>query len=113
MIVERNALLAHLRKSRFSEEERERALGEAREIADFLKRTYGCRVIGIGSLFASDRLFRRDSDIDLVVDGIPADQFFAASARAAALTSFSLDLIPLESSTVAMRTAVEEEGVSL
>jgi len=111
--VERAALLAHLRDSRFSDEERERALREAREIAGFLKRTYGCRVVGIGSLFSSDRLFRRDSDIDLVVEGIPADRFFAASARAAALTSFSLDLIPLESSTPALRTAVEEEGVSL
>ena len=111
--VERDALLAHLRKSRFSEERRERALLEAREIADYLKRSYGARVIGIGSVFASDRPFRSDSDIDLVVEGIPAEHFFAASARAAELTSFSLDLIPLESSTPALREALEEEGVPL
>lgn len=111
--VERATLLEHLRNSRFSDEDRDRALREAHEIADFLKRTYGARVIGIGSLFASDRPFRRDSDIDLVVDGLPADRFFTASAHAAELTSFSLDVIPFESSTPALRLVVEEEGVRL
>ena len=111
--MDRATLPAHIRKSRFSEERRERAVREAQNIADFLKRSYNARVIGIGSAFNSERTFRDDSDIDLVVEGIPADQFFSASARAADLTSFSLDLIPLESSTAALREAVEEEGVSL
>ncbi|TVQ96415.1 MAG: hypothetical protein EA403_16345 [Spirochaetaceae bacterium] len=106
-------MLAHLRASRFSEKRRERAVREARTIADFLKRSYNARVIGIGSAFNAERTFRDDSDIDLVVEAIPADQFFSASARAAELTSFSLDLIPLESSTCAVREAVEAGGVPL
>ncbi|MFW6388093.1 MAG: nucleotidyltransferase family protein [bacterium] len=111
--AERSSLLAHLRKTRFSDAGRERALREARSVADYLKRTYGARVIGIGSAFARDRTFRSDSDIDLVVEGIPAEQFFAASARAADLTSFSLDLIPLESSTPRLRETMDTEGVPL
>ena len=53
------------------------------------------------------------SDIDLVVEGLPAREFYSASARAADMTGFALDIIPLESATPALRERMEEEGVEL
>ena len=40
------------------------------------------------------RSFTHRSDIDLVVEGIDAGEFYAISARAAAMTGFRLDLTP-------------------
>ena len=59
------------------------------------------------------RSFRRTSDIDLVVEGLPASEFYRASARAAEMTRFALDIIPLESATPPLRERVELEGVEL
>ena len=71
------------------------------------------RVIGIGSAFDARRSFTHRSDIDLVVEGIDAGEFYAISARAAAMTGFRLDLTPLEAATPALRRVAREEGVEL
>ncbi|MEW6750675.1 MAG: hypothetical protein AB1505_06825 [Candidatus Latescibacterota bacterium] len=106
-------LLAHLRRTRFAPGDRDQAQADARAIASYLKREYGARVVGIGSAFVTGRPFRRTSDIDLVVDGLLAADFFRASARAADMTRFPLDVIPLECATPLLRERVEEEGVEL
>lgn len=111
--MDRRELLAHLRKTHFPPGDKKQALRDARHIAAFLKEEYGARVVGIGSLFSARRAFRRDSDIDLVVNGLPAAEFFSASAKAADMTSFSLDLFPLESASPYLRERVEQEGVPL
>lgn len=58
----------------------------------------------------SDRDFSRRSDIDLVVRGIPARDFFLISGEAAYLTDFRLDIIPYEDANDLIREAVRERG---
>lgn len=111
--MDREVMLAHLRRTRFAPGDRRRAVRDARAIADYLKEEFGARVIGIGSAFAEDRPSRQTSDIDLVVDGLPPEHFWRATARAAAMTDFPLDVIPLESATPAMHDLVRGEGVEL
>ena len=111
--MDRKALLDHLRETRFAAGDRARAQAEARAVAAYLKRELGARVIGIGSAFDPEWPFRQTSDIDLVVEGLPAGDFFRASAQATELTGFELDLIPLESATPLMRERVTQEGVEL
>ena len=75
-------MLEYLRKTRFAEGDRASAEAQARSIAHYLKEEYGAsRVVGIGSLFSSHKVFRPDSDIDLIAEGIPPYAFFRASAR--------------------------------
>jgi len=111
--MDRSRLLAHLRKTHFAPGDRERALADAHAIAEFLKREYGVSVFGMGSLFDPERPFRGSSDIDLVVEGMPADRFFEASAKAAFMTEFGLDLIPIEDANDYIRQVVEKTGVEL
>ena len=68
---------------------------------------------GIGSAFVLDRRFTMRSDIDLAVEGLPPACFFRASAQAADMTAFELDLIPVESASNYIRQAVRDEGVEL
>ena len=70
-------------------------------------------MIGIGSAFVPGRRFTRRSDIDLAVDGLPPETFFRASARAADMSAFQLDLVPVESAADYTRQAVRDEGVEL
>ena len=111
--VDRDTLLAHLRRTHFAPGDRDRALTDARKIADFLKREYAARVFGVGSLFDPDRPFRETSDIDLVVEAVPPTRFFEASAKAARMTDYELDLIPLEDANEHMKKIVREKGVEL
>lgn len=111
--MDREVLLAHLRRTRFAPGDRARAQADGRAIAAYLKKEFGTRVIGIGSAFVADRPFRQTSDIDLVVEGLPAGEFYRACARAAEMTRFALDVTPLESATAPMRDRVEREGVAL
>lgn len=111
--MDRNTLLTHLRRTHFAPGDRDRALADARAIAGFLKRVYGARVFGVGSLFEPDRRFRATSDIDLVVEALPPDRFFEASAKAARMTEFELDVTPLEDASEYMRTVVATKGVEL
>ena len=83
------------------------------KIAGYLKSAFGARVIGIGSAFREVGQFRRTSDIDLVVEGLPPERFYAVSAKAADMTDFSLDLIPRESATPELEAVIEAEGVEL
>lgn len=111
--VDRLVLLEHIRKTHFAPGDRQRAVSDARAIAEYLRAELGARVWGIGSAFDRNRRFTRDSDIDLVADGIPDRRFFEASARAARMTEFRLDLIPLDSANNLIRRRVREEGVAL
>jgi predicted nucleotidyltransferase len=90
-----------------------RARATADEIARLLVRRYGARRVTLcGSLPRGD--FRRGSDIDLAVEGIPDDRFFAAGAAAArAGGELEVDLVPVESSTRQYREWLSREGTVL
>ena len=111
--MDRSVFLAHIRRTRFAPGNRERAQADARRIAAFLRDQGASRVVGIGSAFAPQRRFTKRSDIDLMVEGLPPRRFFPASARAADMTEFELDLTPAESAADYMRRAVDDEGVDL
>lgn len=70
-------------------------------------------MVGIGSAFVRDRRFTTRSDIDLAVEGLPPQRFFRASAQAADMTAFALDVVPVESATDYIRQAVRDEGIEL
>ena len=85
----------------------------ARRVARLLVRRYGARrVVLCGSLARGD--FRRGSDIDLAVEGVPAERFFEASAAAArAAGEFDIDVVPIESATRRYREWLAGEGIVL
>ena len=72
--MDRTVLLSHLRKTRLAPGDRQKAVRDAKRIADYLADEYGAEVWGIGSLFEELRPFRQRSDIDLAASGIPAAQ---------------------------------------
>jgi predicted nucleotidyltransferase len=89
------------------------ARAAAERIARLLVRRYGARRVTLcGSLARGD--FRRGSDIDLAVEGIPEDRFFAASAAAAREgDGFEVDLVPVEAATPGYRESLSREGTVL
>jgi len=111
--MDRQALLAHIRATHFESGDRNRAVADAHRIARFLTRNGARSVVGIGSAFDLERPFSDRSDIDLVVEGLPARRFYAVSAQAAALTEFSLDLIAAEAATPTLLWVVNEHGTQL
>ena len=90
-----------------------RARTISRKVARLLVRRYGARrVVLCGSLARGD--FRRGSDIDLAVEGVPAELFFEASAAAArAAGEFEVDVVPIESATRRYREWLAGEGIVL
>lgn len=111
--MDREVLLEHLRRTRFSSAGRERARSDAGRIAAFLRNEGAERVIGFGSAFAPDRRFKPTSDIDLAVEGLPASRYFSALAHAQDMTRFRVDIFPLESALDYLRESVRREGVAL
>ena len=111
--MDRSELLDHLKNTRFAPGDREAALADARKIAAFLKKSFHAEVYGVGSLFESPRPFRVDSDIDLVVSGIPPDRFLRAASQADDMSRFEINLIPLETANDLMVGIVESRGVEL
>jgi predicted nucleotidyltransferase len=65
-----------------------------------------------GSLARGD--FRRDSDIDLAVEGLSDAQFFAASAEAQRIAGdFPVDVVPIEAGSDAYLQDLRAIGVVL
>lgn len=93
--------------------DREKALKDTRRIADYLRTTYGAEVYGIGSLFRTDKPFTENSDIDLVVKGLPLDRFFPILVTIDQMTHFTLDITPYEAAKPYMQQLADEEGVRL
>ncbi|MBM4201523.1 MAG: nucleotidyltransferase domain-containing protein [Gammaproteobacteria bacterium] len=102
----RRALSAQARQR----QEMERvAWEEVRRIAAVLRDQFGAtRVIVFGSLVRGR--FTERSDLDLAVEGLDAERFFAALAMANGLTDRTVDLKPLESLSPHFRERVLATG---
>ena len=111
--MDRAALLAHIRATHFESGDRDRAVADARRIARFLEQNGARGVVGIGSAFDLTRPFSHRSDIDLVVNGLPARRFFSVYAQAAAMTGYHLDLTAAETATPALLRTASEHGTRL
>ncbi len=89
------------------------ARADAESIARFLVAEFGARRVFLFGSLTVPGTFRETSDIDLAAEDIPADLFIRASAEAARLTAFPLDLVPLEDCRPALRHVILGEGVLL
>jgi predicted nucleotidyltransferase len=100
---------------RFAEQEAEsRALAaQARlvlnEAVTILKKNGAKRIILFGSLHQGGR-FHRGSDIDLTVEGIPAQKFSRASADLMMALDWPIDLKPLEEVDDFFRKMILQKG---
>jgi predicted nucleotidyltransferase len=113
------AYMPYIRKRWLQEREgwahrRELAWASARQAAEVLRRRFGAEtVFAFGSLVRGGTFDER-SDVDLAVRGVPPQDFFRASAAAAAaVCEFDLDLIDLDDCSPALREQVQREGVGL
>ncbi len=93
---------------------REQVLQRARQAAAMLKLRFGVRrVILFGSLAQVTR-FRTDSDVDLAVEGLPADAYWKAwQLLEEFITDRSVDLIEIESAGESLRSAIQRYGIEL
>ncbi|MDB9525398.1 nucleotidyltransferase domain-containing protein [Oscillatoria sp. CS-180] len=88
------------------------AWGQVQQIAQCLHHEFGAtRVIVFGSL-ARDR-FTENSDIDLAVEGITANRYFEAVAKANEYSDRWVDLKPFEALDDHFRQRVLETGVDV
>ena len=85
------------------------AKNELDNIASLLVDKYGVsRILLFGSLKTGG--FTENSDIDLAVEGINAEDFFAALAEVNRLSRFVVDLKPLEDLEPYFRSRIHMEG---
>jgi len=93
---------------------RERLLKCVRDAAALLKTRYGARrVILFGSL-AHAAWFMSDSDVDLVVEGLPSDDYWQAwRVVEEIIGDRPVDLIEIESAGESLQRAIQRYGVEL
>ena len=106
--------LAYWKKKRAETENFNRRLeseakNELRHIVSLLTEKYGAqRILLFGSLKTGG--FTESSDIDLAVEGIKAEDFFAALAAVNRVSRFAVDLKPLEDLEPYFHSRVYLEG---
>lgn len=89
------------------------ARNDAKRMACSLTDNFPCeRIYLIGST-AREGEFTERSDIDLVIEGLPPEVYFRASATISKLTNFKVDLIPYENANSLIHRKIQEEGVLL
>lgn len=87
------------------------ALRTAERLAQSLIERHGARRVWLTGSLARGSEFRVDSDIDLVVEGVPDAGFFRADAAIAREAyPFEVDLVPFESATEAFKAELERDG---
>lgn len=95
------------------EERRRQGWEEARELARWLGQVYKVTKVGVtGSLLDRNR-FRENSDLDLVVWGLPSGKYLEALDRIGSRTGFDVDLVPWSHATPHFRRLVAEHLVIL
>lgn len=97
------------RKTRLEESARR----DAGRIARLLIREFGAKRVWLFGSLATGRGFRRNSDIDLAVEGLRPDQFFRAVGRALQLARFPVDLKPFEELPADAQRRILREGKAL
>lgn len=110
----RTARARELARQRESEGRRQAAWSVARRAARLLREAFGAtRVIAFGSL-AHGAWFGPASDIDLAVEGVPAEAFWRAWAAIDRLDpTFEIELVAIESASERLRDEIIGQGVML
>jgi uncharacterized protein len=110
----RGALAREAAHQRETEQRRQAAWDLARRAAQLLREEFGAtQVIAFGSL-AHGAWFGARSDIDLAVEGIPAEAFWRAWCALDRLGgSADIDLVAIESAPDGLREEITHQGVRL
>lgn len=97
-----------------TEGRRQAAWMVARRAARVLKEMFDAtRVLAFGSL-AHGAWFGPRSDIDLAVEGVPADAFWRAWVALERVDpAFEIDLVAIESAPASLRDEITSQGVAL
>jgi predicted nucleotidyltransferase len=91
----------------------DRAWRDARQIAEQLVNEFGARRVILFGSVARQRALRPNSDIDLLVDGMPLDNFYRLVGDLRSSEGRAIDLIRLENVGESFRKIIELEGVVL
>ena len=90
---------------------------EAQRLARILQDEFGAKRVWVfGSLALQEKgckRFRLDSDIDLAVEGIPAERFFSAYGRILMSSDFAVDLIDASDCPSELRESILRDGVPI
>jgi uncharacterized protein len=89
------------------------ALLAVRRLAGKLLREEGAKGVYLFGTALRPERFRLDSDIDLAVEGIPADRFFSVWARLERECGFPLDLVRLEWVSAELCRHIKDQGMEI
>jgi len=93
---------------------RRRAVATARKAAELLRREFGAKQVFVFGSLARHGGFTMWSDIDIAAQGIPSKRFFEAVGTITGLSAeFKIDLVDIESCSIAMRKTIQTEGKPL
>lgn len=96
------------------QEERERLLQRAREAASALKVQFGVRRVLVFGSLAHSAWFVPDSDVDLAVEGLAGEEYWAAwNLVEDIIGDRQVDLIDIETASDSLRHAIEQHGIEL
>ena len=94
--------------------EREQLLRRVRQAAAALKARFGVRRVVLFGSLAHEAWFVPDSDVDLAVEGLPAQHYWQAWRLVEdVVADRPVDLIDVHSATDSLRRAIERYGVEL
>jgi predicted nucleotidyltransferase len=87
----------------------------AKQLGIILKREYNATAVYLIGSIASDRMITFDSDIDLVVKGLPEKDYFSILTKLYEFlpSGVQLDLITFESADETMQKRAIHEGILL
>ena len=93
---------------------REHLLALVRQAADLLKSRFGLRRVVLFGSLADDVWFRADSDVDLAVEGLSAEDYWDAWRLVEdVIRERPVDLIEIERAGKALRQVIERYGIEL
>ena len=93
---------------------RERLLALVRQAAGLLKSRFGVRRVVLFGSLADEVWFRADSDVDLAVEGLSAEDYWDAWRLVEdVIRERPVDLIEIEGAGEALRQMIERYGIEL
>ena len=102
------------RTSRSDRREYEHLLSRLREAARMLKRRFGVRRVTLFGSLASGAWSTASSDVDLAIEGISADSYWAAWRTVEDIVgSWPVDLIEVETVGEPLRQNIQQNGIEL
>ena len=94
--------------------ERERVLALVRRAAEALKARFNVRRVLLFGSLAHEAWYASDSDVDLAVQGLSADDYWRAwGVIEDIITERPVDLVDLDAAPDSLRRSIERDGIDL